>query len=182
VRGSPGETSPPRRFQAVAISLGFSGFAAALMIARAIGYGESWNDRSQNLTIMAAIAGFLAAYGTIMVLIRSRVQGRLTRAALAGGLFGTLYSASFGLSYVIQNRLIAGHFEPNPERPALSLMFSSLQTAGMFAISAPTYLLPWMLPALMLAAAVILPRLCARPPSPTPSGARCMVETSARLV
>lgn len=158
--GMPAAPSPLPRD--LALSLGFAGLAASFMALRILGYGELWIDRTIILTGLAALAGFLAAILTLMLLRLGNSASRLLRRALAAAGFGLCYLCALGGGYVIENRLFSGQWEPHPDRPVMSLIFSSLQTAGMFAYSAPRYLFPWMLPLLMLTAAIVLERQARR--------------------
>jgi len=142
-----------------AISLGVGGFAAALMALRVLGYGEIWGVRAQTLVIISGISASLAALACLTALHRWRGLGERAVSLSIAALFTAVYLASFCLNYVIENRLISGQFEPNPDRPLLSLLFSSLQTVGMFGISSPRYFFPWVLPVLIATVALALPRL-----------------------
>jgi hypothetical protein len=50
------------------------------------------------------------------------------------------------LAFLIQNRWQLGGYEPHPDHPIRSMVFSSIQTLILFLVSAPGYLLPWMAP------------------------------------
>jgi hypothetical protein len=142
------------------VSLWFGLLAGAFMILRVFGYGEIWLSRTQWLTGMAIFGGFVGAFITLLILrwLGPRLS-RLLQGMGAALSFGGFYLAGFGMAFVFHNRVIAGQYEPHPDHPMLSIVFSSLQTAGLFAFSIPRYALWWMLPALMLAAAIILPRI-----------------------
>lgn len=142
-----------------AISLGVGGFAAALVALRVLGYGEIWGARAQTLVIISGISASLAALACLAALHRWRGLGRRAVSFSIAALFTAVYLAAFCVSYVIENRLISGQFEPNPDRPLLSFLFSSLQTVGMFGISSPRYFFPWVLPVLIGTVALALPRL-----------------------
>lgn len=156
----PGAPEPKSGRRILLASLGFAALCAGFMLIRVLGYGELWLPRTFWLTGMSAVSGFSSAVLTLAALqwIASGWP-RVSRSIAAGLGFAGGYVLSFALLFVFHNRVIAGQYEPHPDHPIRSMIFSSLETGGLFLYSFPRYALPWMLPLLMLAAAIVLPRI-----------------------
>ena len=161
-----------RRSAYLIASLGFGLLASALMALRIIWDGEHWHERTLWIVAISGFGGLVGAPMTLCIidLFKSRLgnvtlhENRLrsvTARILAGLGFGIAWLGASAALFVFHNRVLAGQYEIHEERPILGFIFSSLQTLGLYVFSIPRYALPWVLPALMLAAALALPRLLA---------------------
>lgn len=132
--------------------------AGALMALRITLNGEIWLDRTFWLTGLAAFGGLCAAPLTLPIIARTRLTPAY-RAILGALLFAALFLLAMGGGVVVEQLFIAGEFEPYPGRYFRSLFFASTLGFVLFLASSPTYLMPWVLPLLMLGAGAILPRM-----------------------
>lgn len=136
----------------------FALLAGALLALRIVDRGEIWLDRTYWLVAHAAFGGLAGAAVTRIAQgwmpLFLRRHPRLVAAALfAGGFMAAMMAA-----YVIHYILLTGQIEARADRPFYAWFWISAEVGALFLISCPAYLLPWPLPALMLAAGWLLPR------------------------
>lgn len=134
-------------------------FAMAVMALRLLERGEAWLDRAWWLVGLAGLGGFCG--GLLVWLGQSRLP-RFRRTFWRLMAVGTLFAIGFMLGmmtgFVIYTLVLDGQFEAAPERYYRAFAFSAMQTAALFLISIPTYLLPWPLPLLTGTATYLLAR------------------------
>ncbi len=141
----------------------FGLLAGGMMALRIIERNEIWLDRTIWLVGLATLAGMLGALITRIagrVLLRWPATGgwikrypRLSAAMLFAGAF----MLAMTLAFVLHMVLIGGQIEAREGRPFWAYFLIVAEISALFLISCPTYLLPWPLPALMLAAGWLLP-------------------------
>lgn len=144
-----------RRF---VIACGLALAAGVLIGARIALNGEFWLDRTYHLVVIAMFGAFFGAFIAwiglaILPFIPVRAFPRLSYFIA----FGLCFMGAMGVAFVIQTRIFVRDFELNPDRPIMSLLWSSAETFGLFLISSPAYLLPWVLPVLCLIALELMP-------------------------
>lgn len=141
----------PRIVRGLARALVAGLISAAAMALAILGREEPLAGRAQALIAIWFTAGFGGLIANAAAIaITDRLGWRPLGAWLArlGFLPAFLFVGS--LAFLIQNRWQLGGFEPHPDHPIRSVIFSSIQTMILFLVSAPGYLLPWMMPLLVL--------------------------------
>lgn len=154
----PGAPSPPRGRGNLAVIPLLGLIAATLVALRIVDRGEIWLDRTWWLVSHAGFAGLAGAAFTRLaqrwitwspVRKHPRVFAALT--------FAACFMAAMMAAYVIHYILITGQIEAREDRPFYAWFWISAEVGALFLISSPAYLLPWPLPAMMLAAGWLLP-------------------------
>lgn len=165
----PGAPSPPNWRGNLAVILLLGLIAAALVALRIVDRGEIWLDRTWWLVSHAAFAGLAGAAFTRLaqrwitwspVRKHPRVFAALT--------FAVGFMTAMMVAYVIHYILITGQIEARADRPIYAWFWISAEVGALFLISSPAYLLPWPLPAMMLAAGWILPAAPREEPGKNP--------------
>ena len=144
--------------------------AMAVLALRIAERDEIWLDRTYWLTGLAGLGGL---GGGLLVLLLAGLLGRIRRTfrrlLATGFIFCTGFMATMMAGYMVYAIGISGQFEGLADRYFVSLGFASFQTALLFLISIPPYLLPWPLPLLAVSAAFLLAgRPFAKPVEPAP--------------
>jgi hypothetical protein len=161
---------PPARGRRAASALvGLALLAMAVMALRLVERGEAWLDRAWWLVGLAGLGGFC---GGLVVLIGQPLMPRFRRTVWRLVAVGMLFTMGLMLAmmtgFIAYTLVIDGQFEAAPERYYRAFAFSAMQTAALFLISIPTYLLPWPLPLLTGTATYLLasPQSRLSPPKP----------------
>lgn len=132
--------------------------AAMLFALRVTLGGEIWLDRTYWLTAVIALGGLagalVAPWLAEQPLVRRLLPSRRIAAAFC-----------FAACFMIAAALVVGFHhtvvrapEFNPRQPLIGFIVTYASSFASFFIASPTYLLPWIMPVLMLAAAFLLPR------------------------
>jgi hypothetical protein len=120
--------------------------------------GEFWLDRTYWLTAVTGLSGFAGALAGPWLadqpLIRRLLPSRRIAAAFC-----------FAACFMIAGALLVGAHQTlvrapefHPDRPIISFLVTYAASFASFFVASPTYLLPWIMPTLMIAAALLLPR------------------------
>lgn len=153
--------------RALPSTLLFGALAAAILALRIVQRGELWLDRTAWLVGLAALGGAAAAALTRLALRLLPWRGLSARPRLLAALaFPAFFMATMLVAYVAHSLLIGNPLEPKDGRPIWAYVWIPAQISALFLISSPTYLLPWPLPVLSLAAAWLLPGPAATPLTP----------------
>lgn len=143
------------------VSIAFFGLLASLAVGLQIfARGEIWLDRTYWLVGLAAFGGLFGA--AITRLAWHWIDWRITRAyprLCTALLFAAAFVGAMMVAYVVQYILIGGQLEQREGRPWWAWFFIASEVSALFLISCPAYLLPLPLPALMVAAAWLLPTI-----------------------
>ena len=135
----------------------FGVLAALALSLRIVERGEIWLDRTWWLTGFAALSGLVGAAATR--LIQGMLKWQMLRSwprTSAAVLFATVFMAAMTIAYLVHFLGITGQLEPRESRPIWAWFWIISEVSALFLISSPTYMLPWPLPLLMLAAAWFL--------------------------
>jgi hypothetical protein len=143
-------------------SSALAGLVAALALTgRVLELDEAASDRTRAIILIAFAGAFLAMLplATIRYWLAARWPGWLVL-VLGTLLMAGLFAIAMAGSFAIQNRLIEGHIEEDliTGFRLRSLMWSHIGAVGLFTPTGRTYLLPWPLPLVALAAGLILAR------------------------
>jgi hypothetical protein len=146
----------------VAGASALAGAAAALALAaRIIELDEAASDRARVVIALAFCGGFLAMLplAALRQWLARRWPGWLAL-ALGAVLMGALFAPAMAASFALHNRLIEGHIDEDliTGLRLRSLLWSHIGAVGLFTPTGQTYLLPWPLPLIALAAGLILAR------------------------
>ena len=149
-------TSPARILLLGVISAGLMALSILLQ-------GQIWTPRTDQLVLLWGLGGCLGAALTLVCQSLVSRQG-WSRLAAASRFFGFLPAFAIATSpvFLVQQVLNNGWFELNPDRPVLSLVFTSLQIIALFLYTLPPQLFPWLGPAMMLLGWLVLFRLARR--------------------
>jgi hypothetical protein len=158
MQGTSASPALPSWRRSLVLILLFGVLAALTLSLRIFERGEIWLDRTYWLTGIAALGGLAGAAATraIWRLLSWKIARRWPR-LVSAILFATAFMVMMTLAYVVHYTAITGQFEPREGRPLWAWLWITGEVAALFLISCPTYLLPWPLPALMLAAGWLLP-------------------------
>lgn len=157
--------------RAASVFVGLPVLAMGIMALRLAERGEAWLDRAWWLVGLAGLGGLC---GGLMVLIGQprlpRFRRTFWRLMAVGMLFAIGFMLAMMTGFVAYTLVFDGQFEAAPERYYRAFAFSAMQTAALFLISIPTYLLPWPLPLLTGTATYLLatpaPHRQPQPPKP----------------
>lgn len=139
------------------LSIFFALLSGAMMGLRVGILGEFWLDRTYALLVISMIGGMGGAMIPLVLVPRfPRPIAVLPRSILYAFAFASCFMVTMGLAYVVHHMWIAQAWEPHPDRPIASFFGSSLQIFSLFLFSSPTYLMPWLLPCLMVFAGYLL--------------------------
>jgi hypothetical protein len=146
----------------VAGASALAGLAAAVVLtARILQLDEAASDRTRTVIAIAFAGGFLAMLplATFRHWLATRWPGWLVL-ILGTLLMAGLFTLAMAGSFAIQNRLIEGHIEEEliTGLRLRSLLWSHIGAVGLFTPTGQTYLLPWPLPLIAVAAGLILAR------------------------
>jgi hypothetical protein len=152
---------PPRKAaaaervrRALILALVMTALGAGAMGLRVLLQGEPFNPRTATLIGMAGLSAGLAG-----ALLAPFVAGRrhwLWRLLIAG-VFANLFMGFMTGLFVIEHVFIAQRYEFREGRALGEHVMNLLRTGGLFLASSPTYMLPWLLPFVSLAAGAVLP-------------------------
>lgn len=141
------------------VAIGLVTMVSSLAIAlRIFERDEIWHERTYWIIGIATVGGLVGAIagrfaGMILPSARIRRYPRLAAATV----FGLFFVGGMALGFTANILIFEGQFEPNPDRLIRAWIMSSLQVIFLFLASCPAYLLPWPLPVMMAAAALLLP-------------------------
>jgi hypothetical protein len=137
--------------------------SASLMMASVLQRHEIWNSRTLSLVFIWSMGGFLGAYSTVAAMRLASRFGRIRHLRLIRAiLFLPAFLVAGAVVFCLLTRWQNG-LELHPEYPIRWMLLGSLQLMALFIYSVSQYMLPWMAPALMIAAYTWLPNL---PPPP----------------
>lgn len=137
--------------------------SALLMVVSILLRHEIWNNRTLSLLFIWSMGGFLGAYGTVAAMRMASRFGRIRHFRLVRAiLFLPVFLVAGAVVFCLLTRWQSG-LELHPEYPIRGMLLGSLQLMALFIYTVSRYLLPWMAPALMIAAYAWLPNL---PPPP----------------
>lgn len=150
--------SPSRRRRSLVVIPLLGLIATALVALRIVDRGEIWLDRTYWLVGLAGVGGIAAAALARLALRWIAWSFVRKRPRLAAALlFAAGFMAVMMTAYVIHYILLTGQIEARADRPFYAWFWISAEIGALFLISSPAYLLPWPLPAMMLAAGWLLP-------------------------